>query len=112
MNIEPLLDALGVQEDAARLLADELRTEMADLQSRLRAAETHLEHLAITRTTVTALADRIPTRSPSPDLPDPPATPASSTSATRQTARCEPETSAKHSTTNSSRRTSKAPEPS
>ncbi|UGQ12075.1 hypothetical protein LO772_00200 [Yinghuangia sp. ASG 101] len=72
MNIEPLLDALGLQEDAARALADELRTRITDLQGRLREAETHLEHLAITRRTVTALADRIPTRSASPGLPDHP----------------------------------------
>ncbi|MFI6585941.1 hypothetical protein [Embleya sp. NPDC050493] len=72
MNIEPLLDALGLQEDAAHALADELRTRITHLQSRLRDAETHLEHLAITRRTVTALADRIPTQSASPDLPDHP----------------------------------------
>ncbi|MGW7281584.1 hypothetical protein ACWGIV_25440 [Streptomyces sp. NPDC054844] len=67
MNIEPLLDALGLQENAARALADDLRTQTAELQSRLREAETHLEHLAITRKTVTALADRLP--AVPPDLP-------------------------------------------
>ncbi|MEV5159399.1 hypothetical protein [Streptomyces sp. NPDC053728] len=67
MNIEPLLDALGIQENAARALADDLRTQIAELQSRLREAETHLEHLAITRKTVTALADRLP--AVPPDLP-------------------------------------------
>ncbi|MEW2634825.1 hypothetical protein AB0903_25075 [Streptomyces sp. NPDC048389] len=37
---------------------------------RLREAETHLEHLAITRKTVTALADRLP--AVPPDLPEHP----------------------------------------
>jgi hypothetical protein len=70
MNIRPLLDALDVQEDAAQTLADDLRTQIVQLQSRLREAETHLEHLAITRKTVTALADRIPAGPP--DLPEHP----------------------------------------
>ncbi|MGP3683167.1 hypothetical protein ACTVZO_43150 [Streptomyces sp. IBSNAI002] len=72
MNIEPLLDALDVQQDAARSLAEDLRTQIAELQGRLREAETHLEHLAITRKTVTALADRIPAGADSPDLPEHP----------------------------------------
>ncbi|WP_432145964.1 hypothetical protein [Streptomyces sp. bgisy084] len=42
MNIDPLLDALGLQEDAARALADNLRTQITELQGRLREAETHL----------------------------------------------------------------------
>ncbi|MFB6614667.1 hypothetical protein ACFCV9_10695 [Streptomyces sp. NPDC056367] len=70
MNLQPLLDALGVQEDAARALADDLRGQIAELQNRLREAETHLEHLTITRETVTSLADRLPA-SP-PDLPEHP----------------------------------------
>lgn len=70
MNIQPLLDALGIQEDAARAMADDLRTQIDELQVRLREAETHLEHLAITRKTVTSLADRIPAQASSPDLPD------------------------------------------
>lgn len=36
----------------------------------MRKAETHLEHLAITRTTVTSLADRLPAAAP--DLPEHP----------------------------------------
>ncbi|MGW1651516.1 hypothetical protein [Streptomyces atratus] len=72
MNIEPLLDALGLQEDAARALADELRTQIGELQGRLREAETHLEHLTITRKTVTALTDRLPTQATSPGLPEHP----------------------------------------
>ncbi|NEB71407.1 hypothetical protein G3I39_30720, partial [Streptomyces fulvissimus] len=64
MNIRPLLDALELQEDAARALADDLRAQIDDLQTRLREAETHLEHLAITRTTVTGLADRLPNIAP------------------------------------------------
>ncbi|MFV0131699.1 hypothetical protein ACLGIH_00765 [Streptomyces sp. HMX87] len=72
MNIEPLLDALGLQEEAARSLADDLRTQITQLQGRLREAETHLEHLAITRKTVTVLADRLPTQAASPELPDHP----------------------------------------
>ncbi|MFJ9592943.1 hypothetical protein ACIRS3_09305 [Streptomyces virginiae] len=70
MNIQPLLDALGIQEDAARALADDLRGQITELHNRLREAETHLEHLAITRKTVTGLADRLPA-SP-PDMPEHP----------------------------------------
>lgn len=70
MNIQPLLDALDVQEDAARALAHELRTQIDELQGRLREAETHLDHLAITRKTVAALADRLP--AVPPDLPEHP----------------------------------------
>ncbi|MFG2339828.1 hypothetical protein [Streptomyces yangpuensis] len=72
MNIQTLLDALGIQEDAARALSDDLRTQIAKLQARLREAETHHEHLAITRKTVTALADRIPAHADSTDLPEHP----------------------------------------
>ena len=72
MSIQPLLEALGIQEDAARALADDLRTQIGELQGRLREAETHLEHLAITRKTVTALTDRIPTQAASPELPEHP----------------------------------------
>ncbi|MEV2248216.1 hypothetical protein [Streptomyces sp. NPDC049970] len=72
MNIQPLLDALGIQEDADRALADDLRTRIVELQTRLREAETHLEHLAITRKTVTALGERLPNHPVSPDLPEHP----------------------------------------
>ncbi|MFE4960836.1 hypothetical protein ACFRCW_44740 [Streptomyces sp. NPDC056653] len=72
MNIQPLFEALDVQEDAARAMTDGLRTQIDELQARLREAETHLEHLAITRKTVTALADRIPARTDSPGLPEHP----------------------------------------
>ncbi|MFI6694574.1 hypothetical protein ACIBLA_22990 [Streptomyces sp. NPDC050433] len=72
MNIQLLLDALGIQEDAARALADDLRTQITELQARLREAETHLEHLAITRKTVTALADRLPAQTSAPDRPEHP----------------------------------------
>ncbi|MEU9472482.1 hypothetical protein AB0D78_39065 [Streptomyces avermitilis] len=72
MNIEPLLEALDIQEDAARALAEDLRTQIAELHGRLREAETHLEHLAITRKTVTGLADRLPAQTSSPDLPEHP----------------------------------------
>lgn len=60
MNIQPLLDALALQADAAGALAGDLRAQIDGLQTRLREAETHLEHLAITRKTVTGLADRLP----------------------------------------------------
>ncbi|MFJ8856788.1 hypothetical protein [Streptomyces sp. NPDC102437] len=71
MNIQPLLQALDIQEEAARALADDLRAQIDDLQARLREAETHLEHLAITRKTVTSLADRIPASLPElPQHPD------------------------------------------
>ncbi|MEU3051580.1 hypothetical protein ABZ705_34770 [Streptomyces sp. NPDC006984] len=70
MNLQPLLDALGVQEEAARVMADDLRAQIGELQARLREAETHLEHLAITRKTVTGLADRLP--AVPPDLPEHP----------------------------------------
>ncbi|MEV4453445.1 MULTISPECIES: hypothetical protein [Streptomyces] len=72
MNIQPLLDALDVQQDAARALADDLRAQIEELQGRLQEAETHLEHLAITRKTITALADRLPARTSAPDLPEHP----------------------------------------
>ncbi|MGW1819154.1 hypothetical protein ACWCQM_37030 [Streptomyces sp. NPDC002125] len=70
MNIQALRDALELQEQAARALADDLREQIDGLQNRLREAETHLEHLAITRTTVTGLADRRPAAAP--DLPEHP----------------------------------------
>ncbi|MFI1972607.1 hypothetical protein BLA24_07885 [Streptomyces cinnamoneus] len=70
MNIQPLLEALNIQEVAARALAADLRTQVGELQTRLREAETHLEHLAITRKTVTGLADRLP--AVPPDLPEHP----------------------------------------
>ncbi|MFF2641728.1 hypothetical protein ACFVUB_17970 [Streptomyces niveus] len=72
MSIQPLLDALGIQEDAARALADDLRTQITELQGRLREAETHLEHLAITRKTVTVLVDRLPAQTSAPDRPEHP----------------------------------------
>ena len=72
MNVQPLFEALDVQEDAARALADDLRGQIGELRGRLREAETHLEHLAITRKAVTALTDRLPTRPVSPDLPNHP----------------------------------------
>ncbi|MCZ9346032.1 hypothetical protein NGM37_50755 [Streptomyces sp. TRM76130] len=49
------------------------RTQIDDLQTRLREAETHSEHLAITRTTVSGLADRSPAGPPDlPEYPDHP----------------------------------------
>ncbi|WP_210590869.1 hypothetical protein [Streptomyces sp. GESEQ-35] len=71
MNIQPLLDALDLQEDAARAQANDLRTQIGELQTRLREAESHLEYLAITRKTVTGLADRLPAVPPAlPEHPD------------------------------------------
>ncbi|MFF3728560.1 hypothetical protein ACFYYM_40155 [Streptomyces erythrochromogenes] len=70
MSIQPLLDALGIQEDAARALTNDLRTQIGELQGRLREVETPLEHFAITRQTVTGLADRLPAALP--DLPEHP----------------------------------------
>jgi hypothetical protein len=72
VNIQPLLDTLGIQEDAARALADDLRTQITELQARLREAETHLEHLAVTRKTATALSERLPAHPDSPNLPEHP----------------------------------------
>ncbi|MGY3685040.1 hypothetical protein [Streptomyces sp. TE33382] len=51
-------------------MADDLRTQIGKLQTRLREAETHLEHLAITRKTVTGLTDLLPAGPP--DLPEHP----------------------------------------
>ncbi|WP_329344038.1 hypothetical protein [Streptomyces sp. NBC_00663] len=51
-------------------MANGLRAQINDLQTRLREAETHLEHLAITRKIVTGLADRLP--AVAPDLPEHP----------------------------------------
>ncbi|UXX97390.1 hypothetical protein N7U49_47130 [Streptomyces sp. AD2-2] len=71
MNLRPLLDALDLQEDAARALADDLRAQINDLHARLWEAETHLEHLTITPKTVTGLADRLPAVAPElPEHPD------------------------------------------
>ncbi|MFF7189410.1 hypothetical protein ACFZAR_30115 [Streptomyces sp. NPDC008222] len=53
-------------------MAGDLRTQIAEPQTRLREAETHLEHLAITRKTVTALGERLPAHPVSPDLPEHP----------------------------------------
>lgn len=72
MNLQPLLDALTLQEDAARSMTEDLSTQISELQARLREAETHLEHLDITRKTVTALADRLPAGADSPHLPEHP----------------------------------------
>lgn len=52
MNLNALLQALDLQEDAARALTDDLRTRIDTLQAQLREAELHGEHLAITRTTI------------------------------------------------------------
>ncbi|MGW2556962.1 hypothetical protein [Streptomyces sp. NPDC001635] len=71
MNIRPLLQALDFQEDAARAPADDLGAQIDDLQTRLREAGTHLEHLAITRKTVTGLADQLSASLPElPEHPD------------------------------------------
>lgn len=111
MNIQPPLDALDLQEDAARALADGLRAQIGDLQTRPREAETHLEHLAITRETVTDLADRLPATTPDlPEHPDYP--PAFSQPSTTRPGRYGPGTSAKPSATNCCRGASKAPAPS
>ncbi|MFF4308500.1 hypothetical protein [Streptomyces sp. NPDC001601] len=76
MNLNSLLQALDLQEDAARALADDLRTQIDALQTQLREAELRLEHLAITRTTITGRADRIPAQTVdpagSPELPEHP----------------------------------------
>lgn len=72
MNIQPLLDALDIQESAAQALAGDLRRQIEELHGRLREAETHLEHLAITRKTVTALADRLPAGTSSAETPEHP----------------------------------------
>ncbi|MFE4667498.1 hypothetical protein ACFRI7_00435 [Streptomyces sp. NPDC056716] len=70
MNIQPQLDALGLQEDAARAMADDLGAQINGLQTRLREAEIHLEHLAITRKPITGPAGRLPVQTSSPDLPE------------------------------------------
>ncbi|MET9921579.1 hypothetical protein ABZZ04_31535 [Streptomyces sp. NPDC006435] len=82
MNIKPLLEALDVQEEAARTQANALRAQVDNLQTRLRKAEIHLEHIAITRKTVTGLADRFPaSRRNCPSIRT---TPASSPCSTRR----------------------------
>ncbi|MFB6561715.1 hypothetical protein ACFCYH_23015 [Streptomyces sp. NPDC056400] len=70
MNLQPLLDVLGIQKEAARALADDLRGQITELQDSLREAETHLEHLEITRKTIAGLAHRLPAAPP--DLPEHP----------------------------------------
>ncbi|MFG2421726.1 hypothetical protein ACGFWD_22100 [Streptomyces sp. NPDC048448] len=98
MDIQPLLDALNLQGNAARAQADDLRTRIGQLQDRVREAEPHLEHLAITRKTVTALTDRIPTQAASPDLPEHPDYPRIFAVLNKATAPSEPVTPAKPST--------------
>lgn len=66
MNVRPLPEAQGLQEDAVQALADGLRAQTDEVQGRPREAETHLEHLAITHKTVVGLADRLPTSPPEP----------------------------------------------
>ncbi|MFG2833126.1 hypothetical protein ACGFWI_37760 [Streptomyces sp. NPDC048434] len=110
MNLQPLLDALDIQENAARAQANDLRTQIGDLQTRLREAETHLEHLAITRKTVTGLADRLP--AVPPDLPEHPDYPRILAVFNEATGPQGAKTSAKPSTTTCCRRILKAPEPS
>lgn len=112
MNLQPLLDALDIQEHAAQALADGLRRQIDELQGRLREAQTQLEHLAITRKTVTALADRLPARSSPPDVPEHPDYPRILAVFNEATAPFGHVKSAKPSTTNSCQRTSKAPAPS
>ncbi|MGC5401947.1 hypothetical protein ACPXCP_40195 [Streptomyces sp. DT20] len=111
MNIQSLLEALEPQEQAAQALADDLREQIDGLQNRLRKVETHLEHLAITRTTVTSLADRLPAAAPDlPEHPDYP--PASWPPSTTRPDQYGPRTSARPSATSCCRRTSRAPTPS
>ncbi|MGW1107565.1 hypothetical protein [Streptomyces sp. NPDC002540] len=58
------------QENAAQALAGDLRTQIEELQGRLREAET--QHLAITRKTATALAGRLPAGTFPPETPEHP----------------------------------------
>ncbi|MEW2437811.1 hypothetical protein AB0952_27265 [Streptomyces caniferus] len=111
MKIQPLLDAIGIKENAARAVADDLHTQIEELQARLREAETHLEHLTITRKTVIVLADQIPAQADSPELPEHPDYPRMLAVFNEATAPSGPATSARPSTTNCCRRTSKAPAP-
>lgn len=53
VNLNPLHQALGLREDAVRALADGLRTQIDAPQTQLHEAEPRLEHLVITRTTIT-----------------------------------------------------------
>ncbi|MFF3728503.1 hypothetical protein ACFYYM_39825 [Streptomyces erythrochromogenes] len=110
MNLQPLLDALGIQEDAAQAMANDLQTQIAELHGRPREAETHFEHLPITRKTVTTLADWLP--ADPPDLPEHPDFPRILAVFDEATSPLRPAMSAKPSTTNCSRRTSRAPAPS
>ncbi|MEU6059222.1 hypothetical protein [Streptomyces sp. NPDC047097] len=110
MNIQPLLDALDLQEEAARALADDLRAQIDDLQTRLQKAKTHLEHLAITLKTVTDLADRLP--AVAPDLPEHPDYPRILAAFNHATGPLRAKDVCEASATNCCRRTSKAPAPS
>jgi hypothetical protein len=56
----------GVKVQAARALVDGLRTQIDTLRTQLREAERRLKHLAITRTTITGLTDRIPAHTVDP----------------------------------------------
>ncbi|MFF9505346.1 hypothetical protein [Streptomyces sp. NPDC014656] len=69
MSLQPLLNVLDLQEDAAWALADGLRALIGGFQAQLREVAMYLEHFAIIRMTV---AGRLPAVAPAlPELPDP-----------------------------------------
>ncbi|MFD4244547.1 hypothetical protein ACFWP3_23575 [Streptomyces sp. NPDC058525] len=68
-----LLPALTLLGERLRRLGPKAQApQIAELKARLRAAETHLEHLAITRKTAPALGDRLPAYPVAPALPEHP----------------------------------------
>ncbi|MFE2271647.1 hypothetical protein ACFXB4_20680 [Streptomyces lavendulae] len=111
MNIQPLLDALDIQKTAAPALAGDHRAQIEELQGRSRA-ETRLERLAITRNTVTALADRFPVGTSPPETPEHLDYPRILAAFNEVTGPLGPVMSAKPSATNCWRRTSRRPAPS
>jgi len=110
VNLRPLHDAMDLTADAARALAEDLRTQVDDLQTRLRKAETHREHLAITRKTITGLADRLPAIAP--DLPEHPDYPRILAASYHATGPLRAKDVCEASATNCCRKTSKKPAPS
>ncbi|XES01556.1 hypothetical protein HEP87_54860 [Streptomyces sp. S1D4-11] len=111
MNIQLLLEALDIQEDAARALADDLRAQIQELQGRLREARPISNTSRPPgRPSPLSLTGSRP-GPPRPNCPSTRTTLASSPSSTRPPAPCGTVMAAKPSTTNSCRRTSKAPTP-
>ncbi|MDQ1013620.1 hypothetical protein QFZ43_000169 [Streptomyces afghaniensis] len=107
VNIQPLLDALGIQEAATRAMVEDLHTQIDELQARLRKAETQLDTSpAPARPSPPSPTGSMarPTRPTCPTCPSTRTTPASSPSSTRPPGPSEPATCAKPASPESNNR--------